>query len=68
MNLFGIPIFVTTNMITNFLVIYFPEVLLSPNELFFVFLAVNGMYLWFYLRVLGPILYKALMFVVNHVF
>lgn len=67
MNLFGIPIFVTTNMITNFLVIYFPEVLLSPNELFFTFLAVNAMYLWFYLRVLGPILYKALMFVVNHV-
>lgn len=68
MNLFGVPIFITKDMILLFLQTYFPDVLLSSNELFYVFLAINFIYLWFICRVLVPFMYKCLMFVLNHVF
>lgn len=68
MSLFGIPIFVSTEMIDSFLLAHFPLVSLTPNEEFYVFLALNAFYLWFYLRILIPLMYKALMFALNHIF
>ena len=68
MNLFGIPIFVSQAMIIEFLTMYFPDVALAPNQLFFAFLFINFMYLWFYFKIIIPFLYKVLIFVLNHVF
>lgn len=68
MNLFGVPIFVTTDMIAMFLTTHFSDVVLTSNEMFYTFLAVNFIYLWFMCRVIVPFLYKCLMFVLNHVF
>lgn len=68
MSLFGIPIFISVNMIEEFLITYFPMVSLNSNEMFFTFLALNFFYLWFMCRVIAPFLYKVLMFFVNHVF
>lgn len=67
MSLFGIPIFVSKEMIIEFVLTYF-DLTLEPQYLFFSFLAINFMYIWFYFKILIPFLYKVLMFVLNHVF
>ena len=67
MNLFGVPIFISITMIEEFLTLQFPLVTLNQNELLYVFLAINFIYLWFMCRVIAPFLYKTMMFVVNHV-
>lgn len=68
MSLFGIPIFVSNSMILEFLTLHFPDVVLAPHQLLYVFLFINFMYLWFYLKIIIPLMYKAFMYVLNHVF
>jgi len=68
MSLFGLPIFVSKEMILEFLALHFSDVLLEPYQLLYVFLFVNFIYLWFYLKIIIPLMYKVIMFVLNHVF
>lgn len=68
MSLFGIPVFVSKEMIIEFLALNFAEVILEPYQLLYVFLFLNFMYLWFYFKVLIPFLYKVFMYVLNHIF
>lgn len=68
MSLFGIPIFVSSSMILEFLALHFPDVVLTSHQLFYVFLFINFMYLWFHFKIIIPLMYKVFIYVLNHVF
>lgn len=65
MNLFGIPIFISIDMIKDFVTTSFPTLVLTDVQFFFTFLIINYMYLWFMCKVVFPFIKWCLFFVLN---
>lgn len=65
MNIYGIPIFISLDMIKEFVTVSFPALVLTDVQFFFTFLIINCMYLWFMCKVVFPFVKWCFFFVLN---